>query len=56
MIRAGSSYIYTNTIIVEPTTANLVYKYGTDPGGIQGGPNDDEAAPKPESWLGCSGL
>lgn len=44
MIRAGSSYIYTNTIIVEPTTVNLVYKYGTDPGGTLGGPADDEAA------------
>ncbi|HXR49262.1 MAG TPA: hypothetical protein VN784_17650 [Candidatus Limnocylindrales bacterium] len=44
MIRAGSSYVYTNTIIVNPTTVNLIYKYGTDPGGLSGGPQDNEAA------------
>jgi hypothetical protein len=43
MIRAGSSYIYTNTIIVNPTTVDLIYKYGTDVGGVFGGPEDNEA-------------
>jgi hypothetical protein len=44
MIRAGSSYIYTNTIIINPTVVNLIYKYGTDPGGFSGGPQDNEAS------------
>ena len=39
------SYIYTNTIIIDPTTVNIVYKYGTDPGGtLVAAPTDDEAA------------
>ena len=44
MIRAAPSYIYTNTIIINPSAADIVYKYGTDPGGFSGGPNDNEAA------------
>ncbi len=44
MIREGSSYVYTNTIIINPTSVNLIYKYGTDPGGVSGGPQDNEAA------------
>jgi len=45
MVRESPSYIYTNTLIINPTTVNLTYKYGVDPNGVNGGgPNDDEAA------------
>ncbi len=45
MMRAAPSYIYTNTLIINPTAVNLIYKYGIDPNQVNGGgPNDDEAA------------
>jgi hypothetical protein len=45
MIQLGSSTVYTNTIIVPAgTPVALAYQYGMDPGGINGGPLEDEAA------------
>jgi hypothetical protein len=36
--------IFTNTILIPPgTPVAITYKYGIDPGQINGGPNDDEA-------------
>jgi hypothetical protein len=44
MIQQGSSTIYTNTILVPAgTPVALNYAYGIDPGGILGGPLEDEA-------------
>ncbi|HUA38754.1 MAG TPA: hypothetical protein VMA35_10220 [Candidatus Sulfopaludibacter sp.] len=43
MIREGSSSIYTNTIVINPDTVDITYKYGVDEGGVYGGPEDDEA-------------
>ena len=44
MMEQGLTTIYTNTIIVPPgTPVGFAYKYGMDPGGVNGGPLDDEA-------------
>jgi hypothetical protein len=45
MFRVGSTTIYTNTITVPAgTPVALAYQYGMDPGGVNGGPLEDEAA------------
>ena len=38
MIQQGTSTIYTNTIIINPNTVNITYKYGIDVAGAYGGP------------------
>jgi hypothetical protein len=44
MIQEGTSSIYTNTLMIPAgTTVDCVYKYGMDPNGANGGPDDDEA-------------
>jgi len=44
MVEVGTSTIYTNTITLPAGTPfYFQYKYGMDPGGANGGPNDDEA-------------
>jgi hypothetical protein len=44
MVEVGSSLIYTNTILMPAgTPVALSYQYGMDPGGINGGPLEDEA-------------
>ncbi len=44
MIEQGLTLIYTNTIILPAgTPIAFDYKYGMDPGGVNGGPLDDEA-------------
>jgi len=45
MIEAGSTTVYTNTIIMpKGTPVALSYQYGMDPGGFNEGPTEDEAA------------
>ncbi len=45
MIESAASGIYTNTIIIpKGTPVDFDYKYGMDPGSVNGGPVDDEAA------------
>lgn len=44
MIQEGSTSIYTNTIIINPDSVDITYKYGIDEGGLLGGPGDNEAA------------
>jgi hypothetical protein len=45
MIQMGSTTIYTNTIVVpRGTPVALAYQYGMDPGSVNGGPLEDEAA------------
>jgi hypothetical protein len=45
MIQMGSTTIYTNTIIVpRGTPVALAYQYGMDPGGVNGGPLENESA------------
>jgi len=44
MIEQGLGNIYTNTIILPAgTPVAFAYKYGMDPGALNGGPTDDEA-------------
>jgi hypothetical protein len=44
MMREGTSSIYTNTIVIPAgTPVGITYQYGIDPGGINGGPLEDEA-------------
>jgi hypothetical protein len=44
MMRVGTSSIYTNTIVIPAgTPVAISYQYGMDPGGINGGPVEDEA-------------
>ena len=45
MIQSATGGIYTNTIILpKGTPVDFAYKYGIDPGSVNGGPVDDEAA------------
>jgi hypothetical protein len=45
MVEVGTSTIYTNTIAIPAgTPVAFDYKYGMDPGAVNGGPADDEAA------------
>lgn len=45
MVESNTSTIYTNTVVIPAgTTVDCVYKYGMDPGGVNSGPLDDEAA------------
>lgn len=45
MVQEGSSDIYTNTIMIPAgTPIALSYQYGMDPGGLNGGPLEDESA------------
>jgi hypothetical protein len=45
LMQEGSSMIFTNTVLMPVgTTIGLTYKYGIDPGNVNGGPVDDEAA------------
>lgn len=45
MIEQGLGMIYTNTVTLPAgTPLNFQYKYGIDPGSVNGGPLDDEAA------------
>lgn len=44
MIQEGSTSIYTNVIVIPAgTPVGLSYQYGTDPGGFNGGPLENEA-------------
>ena len=43
MLPVGTSLIYTNIIVCPPGPVTLTYKYGMDPGALNGGPDDDEA-------------
>jgi hypothetical protein len=44
MIQAGTTTIYTNTIVIPAgTPVALSYQYGIDPGGFNGGPLENEA-------------
>jgi len=45
MVEVGTSTIYTNTLVIPAgTPVAFDYKYGMDPGAVNGGPADDEAA------------
>jgi hypothetical protein len=45
MTEVGVSTVYTNTVTLPAgTPLDFLYKFGMDPGGVNGGPLDDEAA------------
>jgi hypothetical protein len=45
LMQMGSTTIYTNTIVLPAgTPVALAYQYGIDPGGVNGGPPENEAA------------
>lgn len=53
MIEVGSTYLYTNTIIIpKGTPVALSYQYGMDFYGDNGGPFEDEAAPQEVHYRG----